>query len=151
MPLLNYTTQVSVEKTVSDIQRELVKAGARSVSIDYGADQKPISIFFVIPTKFGDREFRMPVNEDGVFKALKDEWNKGKIRRGYVDREHAARVAWRITLDWLRFQLAVIETQMVSLDEIFLPYMLNGEGSTLYQIMLAKRLSLPAPAPQEAT
>lgn len=32
MPLLNYTTQISADKTVAEIQRALAKAGANKIT-----------------------------------------------------------------------------------------------------------------------
>lgn len=145
MGILNYSTSVSVEKTVADIQRILVNFGAKSISIEYGENRKPTGLYFVLSTRFGDREYRMPVNESGVWQALMDDWKKGKITRGYTTWEQAARVAWRITLDWLKFQLTVIQTETVRVDELFLPYMLVAPNKTLYDAVSQEHLALPAP------
>ncbi|WP_189339127.1 hypothetical protein [Williamsia muralis] len=37
----------------------------------------------------------------------------------YQTPEHALRVAWRITKDWVEAQLAIIETQMVTPAQVF--------------------------------
>ena len=51
-------------------------------------------------------------------------------------RQQATRVAWRILKDWIEAQLALLDTGMVELEEIFLPYMLQGD-QTLYQALQA--------------
>ncbi|MCH8134806.1 MAG: hypothetical protein IIB77_02370, partial [Proteobacteria bacterium] len=49
-------------------------------------------------------------------------------------REQASRVAWRIIKDWLRAQLAIIETEQAEMVEVFLPYAQHPvTGQTLYE------------------
>jgi len=36
-------------------------------------------------------------------------------------------------LDWVEAQMAILETDMVQFDEIFLPYMMNRSGMTYFQ------------------
>jgi hypothetical protein len=43
----------------------------------------------------------------------------------------AVRVAWRIVKDWVEAQMALVETQMVSTQDVFLPYAVMGDGKTL--------------------
>ena len=60
-------------------------------------------------------------------------------------RQQAIRTSWRILKDWVEAQMALLETDMVTMDEIFLPYMLSG-GQTFYQALVAgefKALSPP--------
>ena len=51
-------------------------------------------------------------------------------------RQQAVRASWRILKDWVEAQMALLETGMVTMDEIFLPYMLFG-GQSLYQALTA--------------
>ena len=51
-------------------------------------------------------------------------------------RQQAIRTSWRILKDWVEAQMALLETGMVTMDEIFLPYMLSG-GQTFYQALVA--------------
>lgn len=61
------------------------------------------------------------------------------------DREQAERVAWRIIKDWIEAQMAILESEMVTMDEIFLPYTLDNKGNTLYQLFATNALQLNAP------
>jgi hypothetical protein len=45
----------------------------------------------------------------------------------------AKRVAWRQILRWVQAQLALVETDMVRIEEVFMPYLLNKKGQTLYE------------------
>ena len=144
MPLLNYTTTVSVDKTLSEIQRILASHGSRSILTDYDGQGNPIAVSFVVPTQFGERPFRLPANIEGVWKTMTQQYQKGQMPRRFATKDQATRVGWRIIRDWLAAQMAIIEAGMVSLDEVMLPYLQDAQGHTLYQVMAAKRLMLPA-------
>lgn len=130
MPIANYTTTVDVAKTVGEVMGILSGLGARSVSVTYDEGQ-PAGIGFVLAGPHGPRAFELPVQIDGVLRALDEQGVPSK----YVTREHAARVAWRIGRDWIRAQGALIEAQMATMTEVMLPYLLpEGPGTegTLY-------------------
>lgn len=135
MPTLNYTTKIGVVQTVSEIQKALASHGATRIATDY-TDGKPSGIAFALPTPAGTRLFNLPVNVPAVAKLLADqrEGRNGYDRNGRVDArpEQAERVAWRVTRDWLLAQLAIIEAQMATLDQIMLPYMQWDADRTLY-------------------
>ena len=136
MPILNYTTKIDVFKTLGEIQRILVNHGAKRIIQDYDDNERVASILFMIDTPSGPRGIRLPANVDGVLRALKADGVK-------TDYERAERVAWRIVKDWLEAQMAILEAQMVQMDEIFLPYMLDNGGSrTLYEVYRENQLLL---------
>jgi len=58
------------------------------------------------------------------------------------DREQAERVAWRIVKDWVEAQMAILESEMVQMDEIFLPYMVNNNGQTFFEAYRNNQLML---------
>jgi hypothetical protein len=135
--IANYTTTVTAMKSIGEIQGILVAHGAKHILMDYD-EGEPIGIAFISNTAYGDIPFRLPANIDKVQSIL----NKQRVRTT-VSRELAARVAWRILKDWVRAQVAILETEMVSIDQVFLPYMQTGKGKTLYEVMLEHRLQLP--------
>lgn len=147
MALLNYTTTIAVEKTVGEIQRLLAKNGARSIQTDYDAEGEPIALAFQVDTKVGIVGYRLPANIDAVHRVLTQQYEGGRVQRRFVTREQAGRVGWRILKDWVEAQMALLETRMVSLDELLLPWMIAGQnGETFYQLFESKQLALPARA-----
>jgi hypothetical protein len=148
MGLLNYTTSISAEKTVSEIQSALAKAGARAVLHEYDGGHVA-ALSFRIQTQFGEIAFRLPANIGAVQKILRQQAQAGKIPRRYGDDvEQATRTAWRILKDWLAAQLALIQTGMASVEQVFLPFAQNASGQTVYEALLEKKftgLALPAP------
>jgi hypothetical protein len=148
MALLNYTTTISPEKTASEIHGILVKHGAKSIQTDY-KDGKPDAIAFLVNTQAGDTPVRLPVNIEAVFQILKKQKLSSRTYR-YSNltkeqeaalREQAYRVGWRIIKDWIEAQMAILETEMVKLDQIFLPYIETPKG-TVYQLYQNMHLQL---------
>lgn len=140
MPLLNYTTTVPVNRTVAQIQGLLVEAGARQIGMEYSSTGSPIAVGFLTETPHGPRRFVLPINAKRVETVLKRE----KAPTRFTTPEHAERVAWRIVKDWLEAQLAIIRTEMVTLDQVMLPYMTGDDGRTVYQLYQDQQLALPA-------
>lgn len=135
MPLLNYTTKVDVFATLSVIQAQLVKHGAKKIMQDYDDNGHITSLSFMIETPVGQRGVRLPANVDAAYAVLK----KQKVKCNW---EQAERVAWRIIKDWIEAQMAILESEMVQMDEIFLPYMLDSSGQTLFEAYRRNQLML---------
>ena len=135
MPIMNYTTKVDVFATLGEIQGQLVKHGAKKIMQDYDNDGHITALSFLIDTPNGPRGVKLPANVDAV-------WNALTTQKVKCDRDQAERVAWRIVKDWVAAQMAILESEMVQLDEIFLPYMLNDKGQTLFQCYRQNQLSI---------
>ena len=134
MPLLNYTTKVDIFTTIGQIQGILVKHGAKRIVQDYWGE-RVTALCFVIDTPIGEQAVRLPAN----VKAVQDTLQKQKVK---VDYAQAERVAWRIIKDWVEAQMAILESGMVKLDQIFLPYMMDADGRTVYELYASKQLLL---------
>lgn len=145
MALLNYTTTIDVDKTLSEIQRLLVRSGARSLLMEYTEDGSPRAVSFLIRTPGGEVGFRLPANIDAIFAVLCRQYSDGKVQRRFASKEQAARVGWRIVKDWLEAQLAIIETEMVTFEQVMLPYMTVQNNLSLYEAWSQNLLALPAP------
>ena len=136
MPIKNYTTKIDVHKTLGEIHGALAAHGARKVMFDYDDAGEISAICFSIITPEGERGIKLPANVDAAWKVLQNQHVK-------CDREQAARVAWRIIKDWVDSQMAILETEMVQMDEVFLPYMIGDRaGTTLYQMYQKNQLLL---------
>lgn len=131
MAILNYTTQIAAEKTVTEIQSLLAKAKACAVLTEYD-DGVLSAISFRINSPHGLLSFRMPANIQKIYQVIvRDRRITPRLRT----KEQAARVAWRILKDWLEAQMAIIEAGMVDLTQVFLPYMQSEDGTTLYEAL----------------
>ena len=140
MAIKNYTTTIKTEKTISEIQQILAKHKATAILIEYGDTGSVIAISFKINTSQGIIGIRLPARQENVLKVLKIQ--KAKNSTIKATNEQAERTAWRNIKDWIDAQMALIETEMVTIDEIFLPYTLNNRGQTLYEVFKENRILL---------
>lgn len=138
MPLLNYTTKIDVFTTLGQIQGMLVKNGAKKILQEYNDDGQISAVSFQINTPQGLQAVRLPANVEAVQRVL----TKQKVKCDYAQAE---RVAWRIVKDWVEAQMAILESEMVTLAEIFLPYMTDGKGNTVYSLFASNVLMIGAP------
>jgi hypothetical protein len=130
---LNYTTTIDPHKTASECVALLARHGASRISMDL-VDGQPSGLAFSIDTPNGARFYLLPTNPEGVYAALGKAWRESRIPRRYYDRNQALRVSWRVIKDWLEAQLALIEAQVVEMEQVMLPYLVVDEvGTTLYQ------------------
>jgi len=134
MPIANYSTTVSALKTVEEIQGILIAHGAKSILMNYGEKGSIKSLAFIIETVYGDMPIRLPTNANAVLKVLE----KQRIPSRYANYEQATKIAWRIVKDWVRAQMAILETEMVDMEQIFLPYMITKNNQTLYESIANK-------------
>jgi len=137
---LDYSTKVPVHQTVAECSAALAAAGASAVTTEYDHGE-PCGLGFMLETPHGKRRFAMPVRVDGVAAMIERMMRenppdvsgpKGRL----LTREHAAAVAWRQVLHWLRAQLAIIEAGMAGLDEVMLAWLqieVGGHELTLYE------------------
>lgn len=136
MPLLNYTTEVPAEKSIAELQKILTKHGARKLLIENDDDGSVSSMSFMIETERGMSGYRLPLQWERVLAVLQEQ----KVQPRYKTKAQAMRVGWRILKDWTEAQLAIIQTRMVSLDQVFLPYAVTSDGRSLYEHVVSSGL-----------
>lgn len=138
MPIKNYTTVVPANKSVFEIQDSLAKHGAKSVLIDYEQGTGRIeAVRFLLTFHEGDIGFRLPID----WRKFKAVLIKQKVPKAQDD-EYCYKVAWRNVRDWVLAQMALYETQMVELPQVFLPYAMKGD-QTFYEVA-SNQLLLPS-------
>lgn len=131
MAIKNYTTTIKTEKTINEIQQILSKHKAKAILIEYGDIGNVKAISFKIDTSQGMIGIRLPARQENVLKILRRQKQKNNAIK--ATNEQAEKTAWRNIKDWIDVQMALIETEMVTVDEVFFPYILNNEGQTLYE------------------
>lgn len=129
MAILNYTTKVSSEKSIMEIQKCLVKHGANKVVTDY-ANGLPSALTFCLTLNNSIIGFSLPANYLGVLKAMQNDKN---VPRSKCNEAQALKVSWRIIKDWVLAQMAIVEAQLADITEVFLPYAITPSGNTLYK------------------
>lgn len=134
MAIKNYTTVVDTYKSIGEISGALAGHGASRIMTEY--DQgRPTGVAFEIVTPAGARTFSLPANVDGVRAVF--------ARQRVKDTDgQAERTAWRNIRGWVLAQMAIIEAGMAQMDEVFLPYLTDRNGKTLYQVYKSGQLAL---------
>jgi hypothetical protein len=139
MAILNYTTKIDPIKTIGEIQQILVKQGVRKIVTDYDPDGLPIGVTFTIELDGRPLIFALPCNWEGVLNALQKDH---KVPKSIKTKEQALRTSWRILKDWVEAQMALVQAQLASVTEVFLPYAVTRDGSTLYRHITEKNPQL---------
>lgn len=141
MAILNYTTTIEAFKTVSEIEYILVKHKAKSVMKNYEGESIT-GLSFLIDTGAVQVPIRLPVKVDECLQVLKREKQNSPRSNIKATREQAERVAWRILKDWVEAQMALLDIEMVRLEEIFLPYIEMQNGQTIFERLEEKQFLL---------
>lgn len=134
MAILNYTTTVDAFKTVSEIEYILMKHKAKSIMKNYDGESIT-GLSFLIDTGTQQVPVRLPVKVEECLEVLKREKKNSPRSNIKATKEQAERVAWRILKDWVEAQMALLDIEMVQLQEIFLPYIEIPNGQTIYQVL----------------
>jgi hypothetical protein len=129
VPILNYTTDIAVSKTMGEIQGSLARRGVHRISALFDENGVAAGLGFTMKTDYGFRDFELPVRTEGVLAAMLADKS---VPRSKCTQEQAARVAWRIAKVWLEAQAALIDAGLASLDEVMLPYLVTDTGRTMY-------------------
>ena len=140
MPLLNYTTRVSEIKTISEIEKTLAVHSAKAILKEYDSDGNISAVAFQVDSPCGEVSVKLPADVEATFRVLEKQQRAGKVPRHLVTMSHARAVSWRILKDWVEAQMAILEKEMVTLDQIFLAYVLTPSGNTLYETFVQQKL-----------
>ena len=132
MAILNYTTTVDAFKTVSEIEYILMKHKAKSIMKECEGESI-VALSFLIDTGMRQVPVKLPIRVDECLKVLQKEKRENPRKQIKDTREQAERVAWRILKDWVEAQMALLDIEMVRLEEIFLPYIVDKSGQTLFE------------------
>jgi hypothetical protein len=138
MAIKNYTTKVPALQSVQKIEDSLIKHGACGIQKMYGDDKRISALSFALPFKDGKNiTFSLPCEWRKFQQVLIDQ----NIPRANDD-EYAYRVAWANLRDWVLAQMALYETQIVTMPQVFLPFAHGQNGKTLYEQIIDGRFLL---------
>lgn len=125
--LLNYTTKIPASRTVGEIQAILAKHGANEILVQYEKGN-PTGLLFSMSVAGSSLRYALPCRWEAIQKKLQHTARTSAQRTA----DHARNVGWRIIKDWVEAQCAVIDTNMVSIEEVFLPYQLLESNVTIF-------------------
>ena len=128
------TTKIESEQTVTEIQRVLGRYGAAAILTEYDKGEV-VGVCFKIDVNGKNIPFKLPCRWQAIYKVfISRRQNMMSSTAIESTNQQAKRVAWRQILRWIQAQLALVETDMVKIQEVFMPYIqVNLEGQTLYE------------------
>jgi len=146
MSLKNYSTSISTEKTVLEIENILSTHGASAILKQYDGVGNITELNFMIDTEFGKIPFKLPMDAQKVLQILKREKIMGKAsglsKAESEDISRARMVGWRIIKDWIDSQLALVEVNLVKVEQVFLPYAYDPvKNQTLYEVIRERKFA----------
>lgn len=127
MALKNTYAKLPAGRYIQETQDALVKAGAIGIQSSY-EDGRITTIAFILNLNGQTVQFRLPVN----WKNFQNVLRKEKNRRADED-EYCYKVAWACTKDWVEAQMAFVESENVTIPQVFLPYAVTNNGQTLFE------------------
>lgn len=134
MKLKNYTSRMGTAQIISKLECVLADMGVSNISKSY-CSGKPTGLAFEISIPYNQGKkisFRIPVKIDSAKEALiRIQKPKTKQQKQRIS-EQAERTAWKILLDWIEIQCAMIMLDQAKALEIFLPYAIDSSGETFY-------------------
>jgi hypothetical protein len=130
MALLNYTTTIEPEQTISEIQKMLSRHGVTAMMTEYDGPQVA-AVSFRLNIDGKPMGFRLPCNWRAVRQIFKEQGITSVKHKDKSLDNQAVRTAWRIIKDWVQAQLALVEVNMVTVPQVFLPYAIMKDGRTL--------------------
>jgi hypothetical protein len=142
--IVSYTTSIEPMKTATECITLLASKGATDIGMSSDGDGTPTGLLFVIMTKWGRRQFTVPVDLARTEKTLKEHARKGKIDSRYAAPGQAQRVAWRVVLHWLEAQLALVEIGAQDLEDAMIGYINVEPGKTLAAYYGEQQVALEA-------
>lgn len=136
MNIKNYTSSVSADQSITQIERVLVKMGARNVAKEYDEDGKVDAILFSIPRGESVVPIKLPARRAAIKKVLLNQYKrKPTASQEENATQQADRTAWRNVKDWVEIQATMIELDQVEILEVFMPYIYNlAEKKTVFEI-----------------
>lgn len=137
MTMFMETTRIAAERTVSEIQAVLSRYGANFILLEYeGCKVSAVSFKYEVEQQ--SIPFRLPCRWQALEGVLRKAGKRPKSDDTYE--EWARRVAWRQILRWVEAQMALVDTEMVKVQEVFFPYIQTKTGKTLFEIQESKGL-----------
>jgi hypothetical protein len=143
--LKNYRSEMPVSRIFESLTKLLVSHGARQITFDYDSDGRAVGLAFTIETPQGTLPIKLPARAEKVGKVM-----ERQRAEGWTKPEQHYRTAWKNIHDWVAAQMALLETEMVKLEEIFLPYLVDHTGKTFFESVEQRGFLLTA-APDETS
>lgn len=133
----NYTSSVTVEKSLMLIEKLLIDVGASNISKSINDKREVDGIIFMISVDGKSMLFKLQARTEEVFKILWKEVSPRSVAKPETEirvREQALRTAWRLLFNRIEMDVTDIKLGQMELMEVFLTraYDMN-KGQTFFE------------------
>lgn len=125
-------TTVSIEKSKGELERVLIKYGAKRFAT--GWDDKSAVIMFTMNDK--GLKFTIPIPSKDDIPQLNSYGRKRPENVIYQDYEKAQRQVWRAVVLIIKAKLESVESGICFFEQEFLPYFITADGQTIAERLL---------------
>lgn len=133
------TTAAPVHQTIGELTRLLIQAGALQINTVFSRDGSGhiTGLTFALPGE-GNLvyNYQLPVRTERLFHKIHNSRIRVKAKHEEQDKQQAERIAWRQLLRWCEAQVALSDTGLVEKREVFLPYLLDKQGKSFFQLFI---------------
>lgn len=138
--IINYTSTVSVARSISHIEEILVSYGAKDIMKRYDSTGRLSSICFIILINGKSIPFKLPAKIDACNKKFKESVKRPRKGTWKKLGQQAERTAWKIISDWVDLQTSMIELEQLELLQAFMPHVYDPhKEKTFYEEMKETR------------
>jgi hypothetical protein len=147
MALKNYTSETPATTSISRIETKLAVSGANQILKMYDKDGIVEGIAFIMPINGSGMSFKLPARVKECEQILKSKIKRPRENTYKKIAKQAERTAWKIVLDWVEAQMAMIELSQVEFIEVFMPYLYDhSQNKTYFEIVKEKGFQKLLPA-----
>lgn len=136
MNIKNYTSSVPADQSILQIERVLIKIGARNIAKEYDGFGKVDAILFGVPRGESTVPIKLPARRAAIQKVLLNQYKRNPSKVQIANAQlQADRTAWRNVKDWVEIQATMIELDQVEMMEVFMPYIYRmDKGKTVFEL-----------------
>lgn len=127
---------MSADQSITQIERVLVKMGARNIAKEYDGFGKVDAILFGIPKGESTVPIKLPARRAAIKKVLLKQYKRTPSKTQEENAgQQADRTAWRNVKDWVEIQATMIELDQVEMMEVFMPFIYRmDKGKTIFEL-----------------
>lgn len=138
MNLKNYTSTVSVDRSITLIEHALVSIGATHIAKAYDLKGHATAMIFQMGTgNNGDPHmtFKLPARWEKVFDKMWKQVLRPRKETEARIKDQSMRTAWKLLYDQVAVQAANVQLDQQDAVEAFFPYLYDGKrDKTIYEI-----------------
>ena len=142
----NASSKSEPSANIARIESLLMEIGVSHIQKAF-KDGRVTGLSFSVEAPTGKMSFDLPIDHERTLKAMKDHEN---TPWRLCNEKQAYRTAWRCTYEWIRAQVALILSGQVEPAEVFLAYVVDGQGQTLYRHLEEQGFAGYLAAPEQA-